>query len=408
MWVLCGIVILILGACAVATTFLVGAAQRFSTTASTNFVSGPATATWTSDGEWIVAQSSDARGETTISAVRPSDGTKKSLHGFWLVAIEPTGARVRVMADPGTAPFDLVGRSGETSAVLAALDALPVAPDAYIDSPGTRTLLWDLTADASPTEAPWAESVRDASHTAAFDVGTRGAYPMAISLRTAGTTLTVDSTRTLLPLGWSASGRYYAAAGLLPVSGPDDPPNRTIVLHMWDLSSGREIASVTVDRGIATRFVWSPVDDAIYWSGPVGEEDPHAVVRYFRASAPGHISTIASLEPSSEPLVIGADGRGVLVRCIFARSNDPKTGWKGMRETHVLIVAGARLKPAGYDSVKAVFAEAGPEGVLYWMPWLPSEPASSTDIVGPGASGIDVWHSSSIETTPTLLLHSRF
>jgi hypothetical protein len=231
---------------------------------------------------------------------------------------------------------------------------------------------------------------------------------MAISLRTAGTTLTVDSTRTLLPLGWSASGRYYAAAGLLPVSGPDDPPNRTIVLHVWDLPSGREIASVTVDRGLSTRFVWSPVEDAIYWSGPVDNEDPRAVVRYIRASAPGRISTIASLESSSEPLVIGADDRGVLVRCILARSNDPKSGWNGIRETHVRIIAGARLKPAGYDSVKAIFAEARPSGVLYWMLWLPSEPASSTDSVGPGASGIDVWHSASIETTPTLLLHFGF
>jgi len=380
----------------------------------TSFASGPSVATWSGDGEWIFTQSSDAMGSTSVTAVRPSDGTTKTLEGYWLVAVEPTGSRARLVEDPGTAPLDLIGRASvEPSAVLEALDASVVTPGSYSDVPGADSLVWDPSLMEQPGASDWAAETMPDGRVASFRIDpTHGIYPCAIDLSGNGVDFEVESTGTMQPIGWSSSGRYYATLTLVVAKDleSDELVDRTVTLDVWDVAGRCEVASATFTPGFATQIVWSPVEDVLYWSQQGTGSEPPNVVRMLRPGKPSRTLALPSEVVSAAPVVVGTDDRGVMLRLLIAdedtstpnapsSADDGSSAGSGPRR-HVRIIKGGHVEAAGSDMVAAVFSEVHPSGTLWWHPTIPRENVTAA----PSATGINLWWARSLDAPAIHLL----
>lgn len=403
-WTLVVIVVVLLGACVAVVPAAVRLVEQVRALGDRSLVSGEPGAAWSADGRWVFVQSSDKRGRTVVTAVRPSDRTMRTLTGYWLAAIEQTGSRVRLMPDPGTSAFEL-GRSGrDASATIATIERMAASPWAMSDGPGLSTLSWDPSTDASPTRRSWADASWDASSTASFRTGPRGIYPQTITLRAAGRgPLTLESTRTMLPLGWSHSGRYYAAVELAVVRSADEVGDRHLRVRVWNLAAGSEVASVVVMPGIATRFTWSPVEDVLYWSGldEAAAEATQAAgspLRVYLLDPASHLGAhvVPFSGPRAAPVVIGVDSSGTLVRNLLSVPEG-----SDMR-SHFRVLSKSRVTKAGTDTVSAIWVQATPTGVLWAQPVFPND-STQGSVLGFGG-GIRVWYAPSIDATPTRLV----
>jgi len=405
-WVVVSVLLLVLAACIATVTLGAKLIQTVVDLGSRGLVTGGSFATFTADGTWVLCQSSGSAGVTRITAVRPSDGASETLEGYSLVAVEPAGSRIRVTKVPDTAPFSLAASGADETATLAALDGLTVGPGTYEDVPGLRTLSWDPASGAEPTTGPWADDSRDATHRASFRTGASGAYPNAMTFAVDGAEHTVASTTTMQPIGWSSSGRYYAAVGLRRPDTPESEGPRTVMLRVWDAEDGIEVASTTVEMSFLTRFVWAPASDTLYWSAFPTGADAHQAIWCLKPGGAVPATTVASVNPSSAAVLAGADDLAVLVRCWPSGETSSSAASRKIYP-HVRIGRDGVVHVAGSDSIRAMYAEACSTGAIYWMPVFP--PESDTSLAGAlGASGIDVWHAASFDTTPTLLFHAGY
>jgi hypothetical protein len=158
---------------------------------------------------------------------------------------------------------------------------------------------------------------------------------------------------------------------------------------------------------IATRFVWSPVEDALYWCG----RDEAASETTADA---GSMDRLYRLMPSSRagaqlvqlrgahrlPAVVGTDATATLVRDLTSSSTQP-----GLK-SHLRLLSRSRVVESGADTVVAIWTEAHPAGVLWWQPTFASDDTEGS-VLGFGG-GIRVWYAASMDATPTLLLHTGY
>jgi len=404
-------VVLLVSACAVAAPRVGSFVTEMLDYGQMRLATGTTGAWWSGDGQWVFSQSSDAKGVSAITAVRVSDSTTRTLEGYWLLAIEPTGSRIRVIADPMFAPLELIGSSADPSATIAAADAAFVAPGSLSDLPGTGTLAWDPSAGGDPAVQEWAvDAPADGVSAAFFTSATRGVNPSRITLTRASRTLTVDSTSTMQPIGWSRSLRYYAAIDLAvlerlfetDLDEEYSPSSRLVVVRMWDLETMSEVASAVVDPAIQTKVVWSPSEEALYWTDRGSDEEEINVVRVLRPLGRPEAVAFSPRDASTAPMVVGADARGVLVRLLTSGSDETtssESSGANFRRRHLGIGAGSKVTDRGSDSVPAIFTEVGPLGVLWWQPSLPAGDGPTAI----SASGITVWLSDTLDTTPSVI-----
>lgn len=223
---------------------------------------GPVTAWgawWCGDGAFVVAQLRDGNGVPRVVAWDRESGEARVRDRLHVVAVEPDAPRVWLVPD------DAGGSLADSGA-----EELPdLAGDAR-DSPPRRLLLWDLASGEPPgddADSRWAPWPGDGYVAFAEIDALAGALPSKLlfqpaSGRTEGVTAALPgAVTTFEPLGWSASGEYFAIYAL----GSERPQ-----AMLLDPATGSVVASAAADpeprSGFGLPAVWSPEADELVWA----------------------------------------------------------------------------------------------------------------------------------------------
>ncbi len=245
---------------------------------------------WSGEGRYGVAQVIGADGTPEILAWDRQSGRVRAASGYRLAAVERFAAvawLVPVSQQELTERLD-----GEWGAVL-------VSAGGAFDSVPESLLAWQLDTDAPsealPPEPAWARwPGPDAWSATAIVDPRRGAHPATLVIETTADPA-ADSTvalpadvSTFDPVGWSASGRYFALAEMIPSEPVEGNGLITRRLFVVDASEARVVTTatqqVTPESGPAP--VWDEGRDLLLWVEP-GED------------------TLAGSPSSLEPAVLG-------------------------------------------------------------------------------------------------------
>jgi hypothetical protein len=227
----------------------------------------------TGDGRYVVVQHATAAGVPVVVAIDVAAGHSRVLEGYRALFVEPVAPVVWIeKVDP---------EAGLTADGLG--DTFDHVPE--------QLLVWRLDERApheAPSEQRW-EPIAGPGGVSAFLTGdgTLGAGPSRLAFGpTGGSPSTtealgaVSAERTLVPVGWSPSGRWFAVEELL-LEDPDEIAARPAayrpvrMIHVVDPSTGRPVSSQEVPAlGLAPAAMWDPNEDVLVWIEPSWSSDP--------------------------------------------------------------------------------------------------------------------------------------
>lgn len=360
----------------------------------TNMISGNVGAVMSADGRFLFIQWNDRFGETAITAVDTVTGQARRLDGHWIAAVEPSGARLRVMEDPGTSPQDLVRLSDAEQQRALDNPGVFLSPGEYWDAADVQTLVWDLDTYGDPVYEAWKQVEGADGIAASFTVDTRrGVYPVSVNLTSDEGSVTLAPGRTFLPVGWSPSGRYYATAELPQDTAADQEIDRTVTVRIWSVEDGSQLASARFRPSLGTQILWSPVEDAVYWS----QMGPPSVVRSLRPGERPKTTVLPATVASSSPVVVGCDDEGVLLRTLVG---ERRAGDEVGPHAHFRVGRDGKAIRSGSDTVRALIVASGPRATSWWRL------RSLDEEVNLNAAGIKVWLGETLESTPAVVFQT--
>ena len=236
--------------------FAATACSRESSAGSSAAIEAPIGVWWAGDGAFVVAQFSaeDGRGVVIVWDKRVGK-TLEPQEGYRVVAVEKAAPRIWLV------PEEDFPAKGETGT------ALDIAGDTRDEKP-ERLLIWDLGSAEGPSdagEARWAAWPGSGGYTAYPEVDVlKGSLVSRLlfqpsSGETEGSKADVpEDMVTLDPIGWSDSGRYFAAVGL----GPDEAQ-----MLVFEAASGSLVASETVAAPSSggVHAAWGTESDGLHW-----------------------------------------------------------------------------------------------------------------------------------------------
>ena len=333
---------------------------------------------WTGSGRYAVTETGPGGGlasAVTVDVWDSQSGNTQQLIGYHVLAAEETEARLWVVpADEGT------NRPG---GVLRALNDLP---DDHKDSSHDGLAVWTV-GSAKPVpvsgKAQWAPLAGAGKVTAVLTVDpVRGAWPSGLTfVSKSGSRVAAslpDAIPTFEPLGFSASGRYFAVRD----TGGDLAPAIVIV---YSTSTGRETTRINAeDEPYYDLVCWHPSRDVLVGYGfdyETGTEQPP-----YRGwlIAPENGSAVRMKWSLPEDAMKGERAIGFLdgnpVVLTDAGENDPCVAY-------VLSEAGYRRVETDIDEQGASLSPSG--RVLLWD-WDDGYYVEVADDLG-GRSRVKVW-----------------
>ncbi len=219
---------------------------------------GTRTAHWAGDGRYCVIQGMEPSGTATPYSTEPvvvawdsESDLSATVPGHTAVGIEPASTRVWMVPDRAKSVGEAV-----TGAITSGAPALlPDQAGDFFDAPCPGAVVWDITEPVSTVAPPdaWQWEMwpgpGGAGVIAMIDPS-KGASPDELRfLATPDTTPTAAAaaarpagrSRTMEPIGWSPTGRYFAAVSLTP---------RARTLRMGTTRSARREAQMSDVRAV--------------------------------------------------------------------------------------------------------------------------------------------------------------
>jgi hypothetical protein len=309
--------------CCVSTALFGGAAisllnLALISAAPAGFWPGHGDAYWADGGHYVVMQGT-TEGTPTVAIFDPKTRALRTFERYRVVAVEPGAPRAWVVPDDGrtvrlrdvvTNPTAIPTQSpdqafdaiDEPTSTLKVLDLdketpphAPEAPQGAIEwspwrGPGGRTMI--ATVDPSVGCLPWYLYFAPSDD---LDHPLKADDPPGAS--------------TVLPLGWSPSGRFFAAA-----TAQNDPGlgsgDETVLApeyaYVWDARTGHivlqhELGIVSRSEDMRTRVMWDAKADALYClvNTPARAATGHSAASPTDAGARGVLQKVWMLEQAS-------------------------------------------------------------------------------------------------------------
>lgn len=260
---------------------------------------------WAGGGRYAVAQ---FPGTTKVGVWDRTTNKERVVEGYRLVAVEPEAPRVWLVPDDG--------RDSSADVYGDGLDAKP-----------QQLLVWDVRDPSSKpsdeTESRWMPWKGPGGYVAFLEVSViKGANPSKVFFqneRGAGDGVSgemPDDVVTIHPVGWSPSGKYFAAVSLRRADADAPQSSRLLVFSAED---GRLVTSAPVDAPQGGPVAaWSTSDDQLFAVGDRDAEVTGDIPVLFAPSTPG--------SPSPAAVFTFRDGVAVLPEGAGVVAFDPRGG----------------------------------------------------------------------------------